>query len=40
MREIMASSGRENIEKALDLLKTGLLPFFERKMRAAYGENW
>ncbi len=36
----MAVSNHERVGKALDLLKAGLRPYFEREMRAAYGEKW
>ncbi len=36
----MAINNYERVGKALDLLKAGLRPYFEREMRAAYGEKW
>ncbi len=36
----MAVSNHERVGKALDLLKTGLRPYFEREMRAALGDKW
>lgn len=36
----MAISNHERVGKALDLLKVGLRPYFEREMRAAHGEKW
>ncbi len=36
----MAVSNHERVSKALDLLKAGLRPYFEREMRAAHGEKW
>jgi predicted AAA+ superfamily ATPase len=36
----MAISNHERVGKALDLLKVGLRPYFEREMRATYGERW
>lgn len=36
----MAASNHERVGKALDLLKTGLRPYFEREMRATHGEKW
>src|SRR5579872_5406080 len=36
----MAVSNHERVGKALDLLRVGLRPYFEREMRVAYGEKW
>ena len=36
----MAISNHERVGKALDLLKAGLRPYFEREMRAAHGDKW
>lgn len=36
----MAQSNYERVGKALELLKTGLQPFFERELHAAYGDGW
>lgn len=36
----MAISNHERVGKALDLLKAGLRPYFEREMRSALGEKW
>ena len=36
----MAISNYERVGKALDLLRAGLRPYFEREMRAAHGEKW
>ncbi len=36
----MAVTNHERISKALDLLKAGLRPYFEREMRANLGERW
>ena len=36
----MAVSNYERVGKALDLLKIGLRPYFEREMRANLGERW
>lgn len=33
-------SEQQRIGIALDTLTSGLLPFFERELRAAYGDNW
>lgn len=36
----MAISNHDRVGKALDLLRAGLSPYFEREMRAAHGERW
>ena len=36
----MAVSNHERVGKALDLLKAGLRPYFERELRATHGEKW
>ncbi len=36
----MATSNYERIGKSLELLNTGLLPFFERELQAALGDTW
>jgi hypothetical protein len=36
----MAVTNHERVGKALELLRKGLLPFFQREMQAKYGENW
>ncbi len=36
----MAVTNHERIGKALELLRKGLLPFFQREMQAKYDENW
>ncbi len=36
----MAISNRERVGRALDALKEGLYPFFEREMKASYGDKW
>ncbi|MEF8759158.1 MAG: Swt1 family HEPN domain-containing protein [Candidatus Accumulibacter sp. UW25] len=36
----MALSNHERVGKALELLKTGLLPFIEREFKARYGDGW
>ncbi|MBI3089787.1 MAG: hypothetical protein HYY96_03895 [Candidatus Tectomicrobia bacterium] len=36
----MAASNHERIGKALELLNRGLIPFIEREMQAAHGEQW
>jgi predicted AAA+ superfamily ATPase len=36
----MAISNHERVGKALDSLRTGLRPYFEREMRANLGERW
>ena len=36
----MATSNHERIGKALELLNEGLLPFVERELQAALGDNW
>jgi hypothetical protein len=36
----MSISNHERVGKALDLLKAGLRPYFEREMRAALGDKW
>jgi Swt1-like HEPN/Protein of unknown function (DUF499) len=36
----MAISNHERVGKALDLLKAGLGPYFEREMRTGFGEKW
>ncbi|TMQ78943.1 Swt1 family HEPN domain-containing protein [Candidatus Accumulibacter phosphatis] len=36
----MAITNHERVGKALDLLKTGLLPFIERELKAKYGNGW
>ncbi|WP_300321980.1 Swt1 family HEPN domain-containing protein [Accumulibacter sp.] len=36
----MAITNHERVGKALELLKTGLLPFIEREFKAKYGNDW
>ncbi len=36
----MAISNHERVGKALELLKAGLRPYFEREMRAVHGDKW
>lgn len=36
----MATTNHERVGKALDLLKTGLLPFVEREMKRSHGDRW
>ena len=36
----MAITNHERVGKTLELLRKGLLPFFQREMQAKYGENW
>jgi hypothetical protein len=36
----MALTNHERVGKALELLKTGLLPFIERELKAKYGNAW
>ena len=36
----MAVSNHERVGKALDLLRAGIRPYFEREMRAAHGDRW
>jgi predicted AAA+ superfamily ATPase len=36
----MAITNHERVGKALELLKTGLLPFIERELKAKYGNGW
>ena len=36
----MAVSNHERVGKALELLNTGLRPFFERELQSAYGDAW
>src|SRR6266508_3045023 len=36
----MAPSNHERIGRALELLNAGLMPFFERELRGAYGDQW
>ncbi len=36
----MAISNRERVGRALESLRDGIYPFFEREMIAAYGEKW
>ncbi len=36
----MAVTNHERVGKALELLRKGLQPFFQREMQAKYGENW
>ncbi|MGO9060393.1 MAG: Swt1 family HEPN domain-containing protein [Candidatus Binataceae bacterium] len=36
----MAISNHERVGKALDFLKAGLRPYFEREMRTALGDKW
>src|SRR4051794_22930726 len=36
----MAQSNHERVRKALETLKTGLFPFFERELKAVYGDGW
>jgi predicted AAA+ superfamily ATPase len=36
----MATTNHERVGKALELLKTGLQPFVNRELQAAYGEKW
>ena len=35
----MALTNHERVGKALELLKTGLLPFIERELKAKYGNG-
>src|SRR5437870_1807337 len=36
----MATSNRDRVGRALDLLKEGLRPFVERELQARYGDDW
>ena len=36
----MAQSNRDRVEKALQLLSSGLLPFIKRELEAVFGERW
>ena len=36
----MAVTHHERVGKALELLKTGLMPFIEREFKARYGDGW
>ena len=36
----MAITNHERVGKALELLKSGLLPFIERELKAKYGNGW
>ncbi len=36
----MAKSNRDRVDAALQVLNTGMMPFFERELRAVYGDNW
>ena len=36
----MAITNHERVGKALELLKTGLVPFIERELKAKYGNDW
>lgn len=36
----MATSNRDRVGKALEVLNAGLYPFFERELRTAYGDKW
>ena len=36
----MAITNHERVGKALELLKTGLMPFIEREFKAKYGDGW
>ncbi len=36
----MASSNRDRVGKALELLPAGLYPFVERELRAKFGDGW
>jgi hypothetical protein len=36
----MALTNHERVGKALELLRTGLVPFIEREFKAKYGESW
>ena len=36
----MAITNHERVGKALELLKTGLVPFVEREFKARYGDGW
>jgi hypothetical protein len=36
----MATSNHERVGRALELLNAGLMPFFERELRAAFGDRW
>src|SRR6516225_115620 len=36
----MAQSNHERVGKALDILNSGLRPFVERELQAAYGKDW
>ncbi|MFW5398076.1 MAG: putative AAA+ superfamily ATPase [Candidatus Accumulibacter regalis] len=36
----MAITNHERVGKALELLKTGLVPFIERELKARYGTGW
>ena len=36
----MAITNHERVGKALELLKTGLLPFIERELKARHGNGW
>jgi hypothetical protein len=37
---LVVQSEHQRIGSALDVLTRGLLPFFEKEMRAVYGEHW
>lgn len=39
-RENLVNTNHQRIGIALDLLSTGLFPFFEQSLRAVYGERW
>jgi hypothetical protein len=36
----MAVTNQERVGKGLDLLKTGLMPFVERELKARSGDRW
>ena len=36
----MTVTNHERVGRALELLRSGLIPFFEREMQAKYGEAW
>src|SRR5438876_1076424 len=36
----MAQSNHERVGKALELLNAGVIPFFERELRAHFGDDW
>ena len=36
----MAITNHERVGKALELLKTGLVPFIERELKTKYGDDW